>query len=53
MTLSPEVMIGMLRKGETGNDLLQILDVIAPSSEDDNSTNPVMTDYEGNAVADF
>lgn len=32
--MSTDLLIAMLRKGETGNDILQILDVIA-SSEDD------------------
>lgn len=32
-TLSKEVMVGMLRKGATGNDILNILDVIVPTQE--------------------
>lgn len=32
--MSTDLLIDMLRKGQTGNDILQILDVIT-SSEDD------------------
>lgn len=53
MSLSRDVMMGMLRKGQTGNELLQILDVIAPSAEDNNNTESMMTDYNGNPVVDF
>ena len=53
MSFSRDVMMGMLRKGQTGNEILQILDVIAPSTEGDNNTEPMMTDYNGNPVADF
>jgi len=30
---SRDLMIGMLRKGQTGNQILQILDVIVPETE--------------------
>ncbi len=30
VSFSKDLMIGMLRKGETGNQILDILDVIAP-----------------------
>ena len=53
MPFSRDVMMGMLRKGQTGEQILQILDVIAPSTEDDNNTESMMTDYNGNPVADF
>ena len=33
-TLPRDVMVGMLRKGETGNDILNILEVIAPTTDD-------------------
>ena len=32
--LSRDVMLGMLRKGQTGNEIMQILDVIAPESQE-------------------
>ena len=32
-------MIGMLRKGQTGDQLLQILDVIVPSQDEVNDVN--------------
>jgi hypothetical protein len=36
---SRDLMIGMLRKGATGNQILQILDVIVPNqTETDNNT---------------
>ena len=36
---SRDLMIGMLRKGQTGNQILQILDVIVPNqTETDNET---------------
>jgi hypothetical protein len=33
-TLPVDVMLGMLRKGETGNDILDILNVIVPDQTD-------------------
>jgi hypothetical protein len=30
---SKDVMLGMLRKGQTGNDILDILNVIAPDEQ--------------------
>lgn len=30
-TLSPELMVGMLRKGENGNQILQILETLVPA----------------------
>ena len=35
-TISRDLMIGMLRKGQTGDQLLQILDVIVPSQDEVN-----------------
>lgn len=36
---SRDLMIGMLRKGQTGDQILQILDVIVPNqTETDNET---------------
>jgi hypothetical protein len=32
VAFSKDLMIGMLRKGETGNQILDILDVIAPDN---------------------
>ena len=57
--MSKEVMIGMLKVGNTGNDLLQILDAIvgnppyADSSSDVNFQEVVSTyavDFKGNPV---
>jgi hypothetical protein len=31
--MSRELLIGMLRKGQTGNEIMQILDVIVSSEE--------------------
>jgi len=31
---SREVMLGMLRKGQTGNEIMDILNVIAPESDE-------------------
>jgi len=33
-TLPRDVMVGMLRKGETGNDILNILNVIVPDNDE-------------------
>jgi hypothetical protein len=41
--MSKEVLIGMLKQGNTGNEILSILDVIA---EEDNKGE--MTDFDGN-----
>lgn len=30
-TLSPELMVGMLRKGENGNQILEILETLIPT----------------------
>jgi hypothetical protein len=30
-TLAPELMVGMLRKGATGNQILEILEVLVPT----------------------
>jgi len=38
-TISRDLMIGMLRKGQTGDQLLQILDVIVPSQDEVNDVN--------------
>jgi hypothetical protein len=45
VSFSKDVMIGMLRKGETGNQILDILDVIAPDQTEveDNSVTDVPT----------
>ena len=34
---SRETMLGMLRKGKNGNEIMQILNVIAPESDDDSA----------------
>jgi len=39
VTFSRDLMIGMLRKGQTGDQLLQILDVIVPSQDEVNDVN--------------
>ena len=42
---SRDVMLGMLRKGKNGSEIMQILNVIAPESGDDS----VASDYgQGN-----
>ena len=42
---SREVMLGMLRKGQNGNEIMDILNVIAPESDGDS----VVSDYgQGN-----
>jgi hypothetical protein len=45
VSFSKDLMIGMLRKGETGNQILDILDVIAPDQTEveDNSVTDVPT----------
>lgn len=53
MSLSRDVMLGMLRKGKTGDQILQILNVIASPSEDDNNTESMVTDFNGNPASDF
>jgi len=49
---SRDVMLGMLRKGNTGTQIMEILNVIAPESEVVDNSNS-MTDFDGNSVADF
>jgi len=44
--MSKQVLIGMLRQGNTGNEILSILDVIA---EEDNKGE--MVDYQGNPTS--
>jgi hypothetical protein len=39
--LNRDLMIGMLRKGLTGNQILQILDVIVPETEVQDETEAV------------
>ena len=41
--MSKETAIGMLRVGNTGDDILQILDVIAEETDA-----PTMVDFNGN-----
>ena len=42
---SRDVMLGMLRKGQNGNEIMEILNVIAPESDGDS----VVSDYgQGN-----
>jgi hypothetical protein len=45
VSFSKDLMIGMLRKGDTGNQILDILDVIAPDQTEveDNSVTDVPT----------
>ena len=42
--MSRELMIGLLKKGQTGNELLGILDVITTNT--DNTEAPVITQAE-------
>lgn len=49
---SRDVMLGMLRKGKTGSQIMEILNVIVPESEVVDNSNS-MTDFDGNSVADF
>jgi hypothetical protein len=49
---SRDVMLGMLRKGNTGSEIMDILNVIVPESEDVDNSN-TMTDFDGNSVVDF
>ena len=42
-TLPREVMVGMLRKGATGNDILNILNVIVPDTDEVVDTNTELT----------
>ena len=44
--MSKETAIGMLRVGNTGDDILQILDVIAEETDA-----PTMVDFNGNPTA--
>ena len=46
------VMISLLRKGNNGNEILQILDSICEDSEQQNSTVNVV-DFSGAQVTDF
>ena len=46
--MSKEVMIGMLKVANTGNDLLQILDALADTNEEVISSDAV--DFSGNPV---
>lgn len=41
--LPREVMVGMLRKGATGNDILNILNVIVPDTDEVVDTNTELT----------
>lgn len=49
---SRDVMLGMLRKGKTGSQIMEILNVIVPESEVVDNSNS-MTDFDGNSVADL
>lgn len=42
-TLPRDVMVGMLRKGATGNDILNILNVIVPDTDEVVDTNTELT----------
>ncbi len=46
--MSKEVMIGMLKVANTGNDLLQILDALTDTNEEVISSDAV--DFSGNPV---
>ena len=46
--MSKEVMIGMLKVANTGNDLLSILDALIENEEDNITTDAV--DFSGNPV---
>ena len=46
--MSKEVMIGMLKVANTGNDLLQILDSLTDTNEEAISSDAV--DFSGNPV---
>ena len=46
--MSKEVMIGMLKVANTGNDLLQILDALTDANEEVISSDAV--DFSGNPV---
>lgn len=45
--MSKEVLIGMLKQGNTGNEILSILDVIV--TEEDNKGE--LVDYQGNSTS--
>ena len=45
--MSKEVLIGMLKQGNTGNEILSILDVIV--TEEDNKGK--LVDYQGNSTS--
>ena len=45
--MSKEVLIGMLKQGNTGNEILSILDVIV--TEEDNKGE--LVDYQGNPTS--
>lgn len=45
--MSKEVLIGMLKQGNTGNEILSILDVIV--AEEDNKGE--LVDYQGNPTS--
>ena len=52
--MSKEVLIGMLKQGNTGNDIIAILDTLTPegisaSAEEDNKGE--MVDFEGNPTS--
>lgn len=44
--------ISMLRQGQTGDEILEILDSICGDSEQQNST-AIAEDFSGNPVTDF
>jgi hypothetical protein len=51
-SMPTSVMISLLRKGNNGNEILQILDSICEDSEQQNSTANVV-DFSGAPVTDF
>lgn len=50
MELSRDVMLGMIRQGQNGDQLLQILDVITSSLNEDSTDSASMQDAEVETV---
>ena len=50
--MSTSIMVSLLRKGRTGNEILEILDVIYKESKQQKST-VIAEDFSGAPVTDF
>ena len=51
--MSKEVMLGMLRQGNTGSEILSILDVIATDNRESDDSNAMAVSYNTGEAIEF